>query len=174
MRFWVFPKKDSFQNFTFFQPFFSIGNSKTKIIFCIINLVLWQVYRVSKILGCVCVEKIEIIEKLLHETTNQYSSIGNSIKDFQILKELGRGSFGVVFLVKPLSVGNVENLVMKKISIRQMNIKQQRSAVREVQILRKLRHPHIIKFFTSFLEYDNLYILMEYAEKGDLNSLIAS
>lgn len=55
-----------------------------------------------------------------------------------------------------------------------MTIKQQRSAVREVQILRKLRHPHIIKFFTSFLEYDNLYILMEYAEKGDLNSLIAS
>lgn len=111
---------------------------------------------------------------MLRETTNQYSSIGNSIKDFQILKELGRGSFGVVFLVKPLSVGNVENVVMKKISIRQMTIKQQRAAVREVQILRKLRHPHIIKFFTSFLEYDNLYILMEYAENGDLNSLIAS
>jgi len=55
-----------------------------------------------------------------------------------------------------------------------MTIKQQKVAVREVQILRKLRHPHIIKFFTAFLENENLYILMEYAEKGDLTRLIAS
>jgi len=120
------------------------------------------------------VDQIEIIKKLLNETTDQYSSIGNSVKDFKVLKELGRGSFGVVFLVKPLNVGNIENVVMKKIGIRLMTIKQQKVAVREVQILRTLRHPHIIKFFTAFIENENLYILMEYAEKGDLTRLIAS
>jgi serine/threonine protein kinase len=29
-------------------------------------------------------------------------------------------------------------------------------------------HPNLIKFHTSFLESDYLYILMEYANRGDL------
>lgn len=29
-------------------------------------------------------------------------------------------------------------------------------------------HPNLIKYHTSFLESDYLYILMEYANKGDL------
>lgn len=35
-----------------------------------------------------------------------------------------------------------------------------------------LHHPHIIQFYTSFIESDNLYILMEYAQKGDLYKLL--
>ena len=38
----------------------------------------------------------------------------------------------------------------------------------EVQNLRKLNHPNIIKYYTSFFANQNLYIVMEYAEKGDL------
>ncbi len=42
--------------FTFFRPFFSTyfskGNSKSKIIFFILNLVHWQVYRVEKVGIC--------------------------------------------------------------------------------------------------------------------------
>jgi serine/threonine protein kinase len=32
----------------------------------------------------------------------------------------------------------------------------------------KIDNENIIKFYTSFLENDHLYILMEYAHKGDL------
>lgn len=39
----------------------------------------------------------------------------------------------------------------------------------EINILRKLEHPHLIKYFDSFLYKDNKYcIVMEYADGGDL------
>lgn len=41
-----------------------------------------------------------------------------------------------------------------------------------MQYLRKLNHPHVIQYYTSFLEKQHLYIVMEYAEKGDLAQLI--
>lgn len=41
------------------------------------------------------------LSKGIKEVDKKNSHIGNSIKDFEILKELGKGSYGVVFLVKP-------------------------------------------------------------------------
>ena len=38
--------------------------------------------------------------------------------------------------------------------------------------MQKLNHPNIIKFYTSFVDNDNLFILMEYAQHGDLYRLI--
>ena len=61
---------------------------------------------------------------------------------------------------------------MKKISLKHMKHKHQAQSVREVQILSTLSHPHVIKYYTSFLEGECLYIVMEFAQKGDLYSLI--
>ena len=33
-------------------------------------------------------------------------------------------------------------------------------------------HPNLIKYFTSFFENDCLYIIMEYASKGDLYRIL--
>ena len=38
--------------------------------------------------------------------------------------------------------------------------------------MRNLKHPHIIKYHTSFMEEGNLHILMEYAENGDLYQML--
>ena len=35
-----------------------------------------------------------------------------------------------------------------------------------------LDHPNVIKYHTSFLDGNNLYILMEYAQKGDLYKIL--
>lgn len=58
--------------------------------------------------------------------------------------------------------------VLKKIQMKGTKIKMQVSAVNEAKILSNLDHPNVIKFYTSFMEGDYLYILMEYAQKGDL------
>jgi serine/threonine protein kinase len=47
------------------------------------------------------------------------------------------------------------------------------AAVREAKIMSILLHPNVIQFHTSFVEGDHIYILMEYAEKGDLNKYIS-
>lgn len=46
------------------------------------------------------------------------------------------------------------------------------AAAKEAQIMSRLSHENIIKFYTSFLEDKFLYILMEYASKGDLFKMI--
>jgi serine/threonine protein kinase len=37
--------------------------------------------------------------------------------------------------------------------------------------MKSLSHPNIIKYENSFFDEDNLYIVMEYAEKGDLSQV---
>jgi serine/threonine protein kinase len=49
-----------------------------------------------------------------------------------------------------------------------MKPKHQKDALKEAQILRKLKHKNIIKYYTSFVENECLYIIMEYADGGDL------
>jgi len=46
--------------------------------------------------------------------------------------------------------------------------------VKEAQILKTINHPHVIKYFTSFMEDGCLHILMEYADGGDLYELLKS
>ena len=61
---------------------------------------------------------------------------------------------------------------MKKMELNHLKESQQRECYREVSILRKVSHPNIIKYYSSFLENESLCIIMEYAELGDLYSLI--
>lgn len=95
--------------------------------------------------------------------------LGNKISDFTVLKELGRGSYGIVIKVKSNLNNNI--YVIKILELKQMNEKSQREAWKEASILKKLNHPNIITYYTSFLENESLYIVMEYAEGGDLYSV---
>jgi len=46
--------------------------------------------------------------------------------------------------------------------------KDKKSAECEVEFLRVITGPTIIKFFESFIENQEIYIVMEYAEGGSL------
>jgi NIMA (never in mitosis gene a)-related kinase len=50
--------------------------------------------------------------------------------------------------------------------------RKRREAMKEVQILKKLDHPNIIKYYGSFVEDQSLFIVMEYAEGGDLHRVL--
>ena len=49
---------------------------------------------------------------------------------------------------------------------------EQRNVESEVEFLRVVNGPTVIKFYESFAENKNIYILMEYAEGGSLSDLI--
>lgn len=40
-------------------------------------------------------------------------------------------------------------------------------------MLSKVSHPHIIKLYDSFADHSHVYILMQYAPKGDLHQVLA-
>ena len=71
-------------------------------------------------------------------------------RDYSIVRSLGEGSFGTVFLVTHKTTG--EHLVMKEVQLRGLSRSQLLRAREEVFVLRRLEHPNIIAYRDSFLE----------------------
>ncbi|CAD8093903.1 unnamed protein product [Paramecium primaurelia] len=80
---------------------------------------------------------------------------------------IGRGSYGSAHLVRSKSDQQV--YVAKKIQLFNLKSKEQDDSKREVMLLQKLKHPHIVQYIESFNENDTLIIVMEYCEEGDLS-----
>ncbi len=108
---------------------------------------------------------------IIKEITEAHSEYGNSMADFEILSELGRGSYGVVYKVRARK--DSDNVyALKKIPMKHMKPKHQREALQEMLLLKKLSHPNIIRYYASFIEGECLNILMEYAAGGDLYAVL--
>ena len=106
----------------------------------------------------------------MEQIKKKQNEVGSKLSDFEIIKELGKCSYGTVYTVKSLL--NSKIYVMKKMELNHLNSPQQQECYREVSNLKKVSHHNIIKYYLSFLEKEILYIIMEYAELGGLSSLI--
>ncbi len=95
-----------------------------------------------------------------------------SLKDFELMKELGKGAFGTVCLVKRKEDGNI--YAIKRVKISQLNKKEQENSLNEVRILASISHPNIIGYKEAFFDDDSktLNMVMEYADDGDLETKI--
>ncbi|XP_061478356.1 serine/threonine-protein kinase Nek5 isoform X2 [Rhineura floridana] len=85
---------------------------------------------------------------------------------YEIIKMIGEGSFGKVFLAKGKE--NNQQCVIKEISLTKMPRKEKESSQKEVTLLSRMKHPNIVAFYTSLEEKNKLYIVMEYCDGGDL------
>ncbi|KAL5780460.1 hypothetical protein ACOSQ2_011197 [Xanthoceras sorbifolium] len=94
-----------------------------------------------------------------------------SIDDFEIIKPISRGAFGKVFLARKRTTGDLFAIkVLKKLDmIRKNDIER---ILAERNILITVRNPFVVRFFYSFTCRDNLYLVMEYLNGGDLYSLL--
>lgn len=91
---------------------------------------------------------------------------------YSVLKKLGEGGFGSVSLVRYKATGEV--CVMKEVKLRGLSEHSLRRSREEADVLKRLRHPHLIAYRDSFVEkaLTTLFIVMEYADGGDLESLV--
>ena len=91
-----------------------------------------------------------------------------SLKDFKVIKVLGKGAFGRVDLVERREDSKI--YAMKCVKISQLNTKEQENALNEVRVLASISHPNIIGYKEAFFEEESrtLNIVMEYADDGDL------
>uniref|UniRef100_A0A3B4E7U1 non-specific serine/threonine protein kinase n=1 Tax=Pygocentrus nattereri TaxID=42514 RepID=A0A3B4E7U1_PYGNA len=89
------------------------------------------------------------------------------MNEYELIRQIGHGAFGKALLVKERN-GNGRPCVIKQISWSRMSPREREASKKEVTLLSKMKHPNIVAFFRSFNERNNLYIVMEYCDGGDL------
>merc|ERR1719367_1095211 len=93
------------------------------------------------------------------------------VEDFEPLKVIGKGAFGVVRLVQKVDTGHV--YAMKVLRKAEMVEKEQVAHVRaERDILVEVDHTWVVKMFYSFQDSDALYLVMEFLPGGDIMTLL--
>ncbi|WP_252824793.1 FHA domain-containing serine/threonine-protein kinase [Actinoallomurus soli] len=91
---------------------------------------------------------------------------------YELLRELGRGSQGVVHLARHLDSGQV--VALKRMwTFGRVDDNARFAFRREVEGIRALRHPHIVRFQEAGDEDDALYFATEYCAEGNLEQLAA-
>lgn len=89
---------------------------------------------------------------------------GEITKFYDVVKQLGKGSYGRVYQVKNKTTG--EFRACKQLS--KSNINNLEKFNREIEILIKTDHPNIIKLYEVFEDSRFLYLIMEECTGGEL------
>ena len=97
-------------------------------------------------------------------------SININYKKYKIIKELGQGGNGKVFQV--LDKKEKKYYAIKKISIGDLSSEEISVIENEAKILSSIQNDHIVKYYDSYKDKENFYILMEYCEGLDLKKFI--
>ena len=88
-------------------------------------------------------------------------------KKYEELSILGEGTYG---LVKKVCLINNKKTIraMKIISKKNILKGQSNKLFEEIEILRRLEHPNIMKIYEYFIDDKNIYIITEFCDQGDL------
>ena len=93
------------------------------------------------------------------------------IDDFEIGKPLGKGKFGNVFLAREKKSRYIVALkVLFKSQLQKGGVEHQLR--REVEIQAHLRHPNILRLYGYFYDDRRVYLILEYAPRGEVFKLL--
>ncbi|XP_009408996.2 probable serine/threonine protein kinase IREH1 [Musa acuminata AAA Group] len=116
-------------------------------------------------------EEDDVVHSLQASPVHPTTKDRTSIDDFEIIKPISRGAYGRVFLAKKRTTGDLFAIkVLKKADMIRKNAVE--SILAERNILITVRNPFVVRFFYSFTSRENLYLVMEYLNGGDLYSLL--
>ena len=91
---------------------------------------------------------------------------------YEPIAYIGKGNFGSITKIRRKADGKI--LVWKELNYGVMSEKDRNRIVSEVNILRELHHPNIVKYYDRIIDKENtkIYIIMEYCPGGDISQLI--
>ncbi|XP_006899244.1 PREDICTED: aurora kinase B [Elephantulus edwardii] len=90
-----------------------------------------------------------------------------TINDFEIGRPLGKGKFGNVYLAREKKSQFIVALkVLFKSQIEKEGVEHQLR--REIEIQAHLQHPNILRLYNYFYDQRRVYLILEYAPRGEL------
>ena len=89
---------------------------------------------------------------------------GKLLDSYEVIKQLGKGGYGKVYEVKNIKTGEVR--ACKHLS--KLNIKNLEKFRREIEILKQMDHPNIIKLYEVYESDRSLYLVMEECKGGEI------
>ncbi|XP_076910352.1 serine/threonine-protein kinase ATG1c-like isoform X1 [Bidens hawaiensis] len=102
--------------------------------------------------------------------TSQSSYRVRSVGDYVVGKQLGSGSFSVVWHARHKIHGT--EVAIKEILTGKLNKKLEESLMSEIDILRNINHPNIIRLHDMIKEPGKIHLVLEYCKGGDLSVFI--
>jgi serine/threonine protein kinase len=120
--------------------------------------------------------EVDLIEDFSMDAASKNSTMLNSgmvrkmnADDFEPLMCLGKGSYGTVLLVRQRATGRLfaqKQFKKASITVHKKLIEQTKT---ERNILESVnRHPFIVNLYYAFQDHEKLYLILEYAQGGEL------
>jgi len=88
---------------------------------------------------------------------------------YEPVQKLGEGAFGVAHLVRDRRSAVLR--VLKTINKRQSQVPAGQLE-KEISNMKACDHPHIVRLFEYYEDYENIYLIMEHAEGGELHQVL--
>lgn len=94
-------------------------------------------------------------------------STGTPLDNYVSDKKLGEGSYGAVFRVKHKDIG-VYRAMKKIFSSSNKDPEKEKEILNEIEMLKSLDHPNIVKVFEFYNTKEGYYIITDYCKGGEL------
>ena len=102
-------------------------------------------------------------------TAQRHAKEVEGLKDYQLGHCLGRGAFGSVYSALNWSTG--ETVAIKQIRLSDMPKTELKVIMQEIDLLKNLHHPNIVKYHGFVKSSEALWIILEYCEQGSLYTI---
>ena len=106
----------------------------------------------------------------MSSTSSLISQPPESLGDFRLGRELGRGGFGTVFEAFNAATG--ESVAIKRVSLANVKPDELEGILEELRLLQRLEHPNIVQYKGMIRTAQYLYIVLELVENGSLAAAI--
>ena len=147
-----------------------------------VNIRRARTKRYDKVDSIFYLEDYEIVNKKYRKSVTDKINFNSNIfiqktendplKEYTKIKLLGKGTYGEVFLVKHNSTG-----IIRAMKVIDKNCEEELSdeeILNEINILKKIDHPNIMKIFEFYSTQTTYYLILEFCEGGNLYDFVYS
>lgn len=91
------------------------------------------------------------------------------LNEFNVIKVVYQHRRSSIYLATHRKYGSAQKVILKETKLDGCSLEDRRLAIQEAHLLSRNRHPNIIKLLEHFEEGESIFLVMEWAEFGDLS-----